>query len=112
MHIAAIEALHGILSFENRPATPEEFAPWSTAFKLSDGARTSIKGKPLEYYLDTLAEVRERTKSRLRTKTDGWLLDERDYVGERANNWYIWFHVPEDETNHRGQITWLRKRLP
>jgi hypothetical protein len=23
-----------------------------------------------------------------------------------------WFHVAEDEINHRGQIRWLRPRLP
>jgi uncharacterized damage-inducible protein DinB len=111
-HIAAIETLHGILSFENRAPTAEEFATWSAAFALGDVARATIKGKPLEHYLDMLDRTRENTKSRLRDKTDVWLLDEQDYVGERANNWYIWFHVPEDETNHRGQINWLRKRLP
>jgi uncharacterized damage-inducible protein DinB len=113
MHIAAVETLHGILSLENRMPTPEEFAVWGVAFGLGDAARAQIKGKPLDHYLDTLARVRENTKQRLRDKPDAWLLEERDYVNnERTNNWYIWFHVPEDETNHRGQISWLRKRLP
>jgi uncharacterized damage-inducible protein DinB len=59
-----------------------------------------------------LLGARENTKQRLRDKPDAWLLEERDYPNnERTNNWYIWFHVPEDETNHRGQINWLRKRL-
>jgi uncharacterized damage-inducible protein DinB len=112
-HIAAIETLHGILSLEKRMPTPEEMATWGAAFSLGDAARASIKGKPLEHYLDLLARTRENTKSRLRDKTDAWLLEEHDYVnGERANNWYIWFHVPEDETNHRGQINLIRKRLP
>lgn len=112
-HIAAIETLHGILSFEGRSPSAEEIAKWSAAFSLGDAARVQIKGKPIEHYLDLLATARETTKSRLRDKSDVWLLEERVYVGgERANNWYIWFHVPEDETNHRGQINWLRKRLP
>jgi uncharacterized damage-inducible protein DinB len=111
-HIAAVETLHSIGSFERRMPTAEEINTWGAAFGLGDAARATIKGRPLEHYLDTLARVREGTKTRLRDKTDAWLLEERDYVGgERANNWYIWFHVPEDETNHRGQINWLRKRL-
>lgn len=112
-HIAAIETLHGILSIENRPPNAEEYGRWGAAFALGDAARATIKGKPLEHYLGLLATARETTKTRLRDKTDAWLLEERDYVGgEKTNNWYIWFHVPEDETNHRGQINWLRKRLP
>ncbi|MEQ1887459.1 MAG: DinB family protein [Bryobacteraceae bacterium] len=111
-HMAAIETLHGIGSFEDRMPTQEEFGRWGAAFALGDAARATIKGKPLEHYLEILAGVRDNTKARLRDKPDAWLLEERGYVeGERANNWYIWFHVPEDETNHRGQINWLRKRL-
>lgn len=112
-HMAAIETLHGVLSFENRKPNPEELAKWGAAFGLGDAARDTIKGKPLEHYFDMLTRVRENTRQRLRDKPDAWLLEERDYVNnERTNNWYIWFHVPEDETNHRGQIRWLRKRLP
>lgn len=112
-HIAAVETLHAIGSFEQRLPTPEEFAPLGAAFGLGDAARASIKGKPLEHYLENLMRVRESTQVRLRDKPDAWLLEERGYVGgELCNNWYIWFHVPEDETNHRGQINWLRKRLP
>lgn len=112
-HMAAVETLHAIGSFEARMPTPEEFAGLSAAFSLGDAARVTIKGRPLEYYLGELARVRESTKARLRNKTDAWLQEEREYAGgSRTNNHYIWFHVPEDETNHRGQITWLRKRLP
>ena len=32
--------------------------------------------------------------------------------GQPANNYFKWFHVFEDEINHRGQIRWLCKRLP
>jgi hypothetical protein len=27
------------------------------------------------------------------------------------NAHWAWFHVAEDEINHRGQIRWLRSRL-
>ncbi len=112
-HMAAVETLHAIVSFENRGPTAEERARMGAALSLGDAARREIRGKPLEHYLGALAAVRERTKAQLRTKDDAWLLEERPYAGgARANNYYIWFHVPEDETNHRGQISWLRKRLP
>lgn len=113
MHIAAVETLHGIRSLENRRPNPDELATWGVAIGLGDAAREQIKGKPLDHYRDTLTRVREKTRQGLRDKPDAWLLEERDYINnERANNWYIWFHIPEDETNHRGQISWLRKRLP
>jgi len=28
------------------------------------------------------------------------------------NAHWAWFHQAEDEINHRGQIRWLRSRLP
>lgn len=112
-HMAAIETVHGIVSFEDRAPSAEEVAELGAAMVLGDAARSEIRGKPLEHYLDALVAVRERTKARLRGMDDAWLMEERGYVGgTRTNNYYIWFHVPEDETNHRGQINWLRKRLP
>ena len=30
----------------------------------------------------------------------------------RINAHWAWFHVAEEEINHRGQIRWLRARLP
>jgi uncharacterized damage-inducible protein DinB len=112
-HIAAVESLHAILSFDNRLPTPEEFGSHAAAFVLGDDARRDIKGKPLDHYLERLSAVRESTKRRLREKPDAWLFEERSYPdGIQINNFYAWFHVPEDETNHRGQINWLRKRLP
>jgi uncharacterized damage-inducible protein DinB len=111
-HMAAVEVVHSIRSFEDRAPTADEWERLKTPLGLGEAARREIRGKLLEYYLDELTAVRERTKAQLRTKDDAWLLEERDYVdGQRANNYYIWFHVPEDETNHRGQISWLRKRL-
>lgn len=32
--------------------------------------------------------------------------------GPRINAHWAWFHVAEDEVNHRGQTRWLRARLP
>ena len=112
VHMAAVESLHAIVSFENRAPTTDERAGLDPALALGEAMWKAVHGKSLAQYLEMLEYTRERTKRQLRTKDDAWLAEERDYVGgAKANNHYIWFHVPEDETNHRGQITWLRKRL-
>ena len=42
---------------------------------------------------------------------DAWLDAQTPFWGGKpANNYFKWFHVFEDELNHRGQIRWLRKR--
>jgi C-terminal processing protease CtpA/Prc len=33
-------------------------------------------------------------------------------LGSEGNNYFCWFHVFEDEINHRGQIRLLAKQLP
>ena len=33
-------------------------------------------------------------------------------VVQKINAHWAWFHVAEDEINHRGQMRWLRARLP
>jgi uncharacterized damage-inducible protein DinB len=112
-HMTAIESVHAVLSFENRPPAARELAQWGDALKLGDAARAKFKGKDLAHYLAALETVRSASLDGLRSREDSWLYEERPYIeGKKANNLYIWFHVLEDETNHRGQISWLRKRLP
>jgi len=112
-HIAAIETFFQFASFEGRVPTPDEFGPFAAAFVLGNDARREIKDRPLESYLERLQTVREETKRRLRDMSDDWLYEERTFPdGTTINNAYVWFHAPEDETNHRGQMNWLRKRLP
>jgi hypothetical protein len=33
-------------------------------------------------------------------------------IAAELNGHWVWFHVAEDEISHRGQIRWLRARLP
>lgn len=42
MHMAAIEYIHQVISFENRDMTQEELAKWLLPFELGNAARTSI----------------------------------------------------------------------
>ncbi len=104
-HIAAIEKVHQLISFENRDFSAEEWAEWGTAIELGAKAREDIGGHPLSQYVEILAAVRADTLSELKTKDDSWLYEERHWPnGVPYNMYYLWFHVLEDEISHRGQI--------
>ncbi|MDQ0899680.1 putative damage-inducible protein DinB [Paenibacillus sp. V4I7] len=60
-----------------------------------------------------MSEVRSKTYEVFKTKTDDWLYEEYPFWrNQPANHYFMWYHVFEDEINHRGQIRWMRKRLP
>ena len=105
-HIAAVEMAYQATTFDI------ETHPAEIALDLGDAARRDLRGQPLDHYLDTLRKTRARTLNELAKRTDDWLYDESPFIkNEPANNYFQWFHVMEDELNHRGQIRWLRKRL-
>ena len=112
MHIAAIEKVHQVISFEKRDFTEEEMAKWGSAVDLGEDGRRDIQGQPLEYYLEELAEVRRDTLKGLKSKDEAWLFEENTWPnGVAFNNYYLWFHVLEDEISHRGQIRMLKRGL-
>jgi uncharacterized damage-inducible protein DinB len=112
MHMAAVEAWYQAETFEERDWTADEQARWQTAVELGPGAVEKISGNSLLHYVNTLEEVRARTLRELRARDDRWLLQRSRLGSTEANNHWKWFHVCEDELNHRGQIRWLVKRLP
>ena len=58
-----------------------------------------------------LERVRSETLAELGKRDDEWLEEHTSFgSGQRVNNYFKWFHVFEDELNHRGQIRWLKKR--
>jgi uncharacterized damage-inducible protein DinB len=58
-----------------------------------------------------LESVRSRTLEEFAKRDDRWLDQETAFWDDQpANNYFKWFHVFEDEINHRGQIRWLRQR--
>lgn len=69
-----------------------------------------MRGCALEHYLGELAVVRRATLAALAARDDDWL-ERAVTLAPRMNNHWAWFHVAEDEINHRGQIRWLRARL-
>jgi NAD(P)-dependent dehydrogenase (short-subunit alcohol dehydrogenase family) len=82
--------------------------------ELDPEAREIIKGHKVKYYLDLINEVREKTIEELKKKDDKWLM--ADYPlwskDRQINTYWKWFHVCEHGSNHRGQVTWLKSRLP
>lgn len=56
--------------------------------------------------------MRERTLQALQQRDDSWLDIETRWGQRLVNHHWMWFHVFEDELSHRGQIRWLKRRLP
>jgi uncharacterized damage-inducible protein DinB len=110
-HIAAVERSYQVLTFEERLLSAEENAQLATALALGAEGRRTLRGFPLEHYLEELLRVRRVTLDALASRDDAWL-DGAVRLAPRINAHWAWFHVAEDEINHRGQIRWLRARLP
>jgi uncharacterized damage-inducible protein DinB len=109
-HLAAVERGYQYITFEERPPSAQENAALEPALTLGAEGRRLLRGKPLEHYLHHLNEVRRLTLEGLAARDDEWL--ERPLRAAPAMNaHFAWFHVAEDEINHRGQMRWLRARL-
>jgi uncharacterized damage-inducible protein DinB len=113
-HVAGVEAGYQRITFDGRGYSSADYdTEWEVAVQLGDRARAELRGNPLEHYIEGLERVRAFTLSELAHRDDKWLDQTTQFwAGRQANNWFKWFHVVEDELNHRGQIRWLRKRLP
>lgn len=109
-HAAAVERWYQIFTFEAREPSPIEIAPWAAALDLGAEGRRELVGRELPSYLDELAVIRRQTLSALAERDDVWL-EAPLLVAPDMNAHWAWFHVAEDEINHRGQIRWLRARL-
>lgn len=116
MHLGAVDKWYQVNSFEGRDDfTDAEKKIWNDAMDLGDAGRKNIKGKEVKFYLDLVAEVREKTLAELKKRDDKWLLAVDPKFGDgkqQFNTYWKWFHVCEHESNHRGQITWLKGRMP
>jgi uncharacterized damage-inducible protein DinB len=114
-HIAGNEKFYQNLSFKNLNGyTDAELDFWEKSSLEDREKALQIKGNNYDHYKNILNELRKETYLQLQRKDDSWLKEETNITGFKypLNNWFIWFHVMEDEINHRGQISWLRKRLP
>ncbi len=114
LHIASIEAAYQENTFYGRNIldNPERIKKWRVPMYLGEPARETIRGNPIGYYLDELQAMREKTLAQLRQYDDDWLWIESKQNQSIANNYWKWFHVYEDEINHRGEISWFKSRIP
>lgn len=115
LHLAATDTYYHLHTFQEKPWDSWDDAikkQWDIPMNLGDRARETIKGHDLKYYLDILEETRAKTFAEFRKRDDKWLLS-RDKVSPTWGNYYSeWFHVCEHESNHDGQIKFLKARLP
>jgi len=109
-HIAAVEHGYQCVTFEDRVPSDLEQAAWEPALTLGAEGRRLLRNKPLEHYVHQLSEARRLTLEGLAARDDAWL-EQPLRATPAMNAHWAWFHVAEDEINHRGQIRWLRSRL-
>jgi uncharacterized damage-inducible protein DinB len=109
-HIAAVETWYQANTFFQRELTQDEERVWNAALDLGDAARREIRSREGTEYVAALERARRMTLEELARRDDAWLEEESDFGNRRANNYFKWFHVLEDELSHRGQIRWLKKR--
>jgi len=115
LHLGATDKFYQINTFEGRQEFNDaEKKIWEVPMSLGDEGRKKIKGQEAKYYLDMITEVRQKTLTELKKKDDKWLLSiDPEWSKQRPlNTYWKWFHVCEHESNHRGQISWLKSRLP
>lgn len=116
MHLAATERAYQRSTFSGVPKEQMNFGVedevWSAASRLGNAGRKTFKGKPLSFYIDKLGEVREFSKKELKKRDDNWLMQASNGFGNQpTNNYCRWFHVVEHESNHNGQIRYIKSRV-
>jgi len=113
LHLAATETYYGMNSFSGvkwDTWSDDIKKKWDIPMNLGEPVRKSIKGNSLDYYLNVLHESREKNLAAFRKVDDKWLTIVDTEMG--MNNYAKWFHVAEHESNHDGQIKFLKSRLP
>lgn len=113
-HMAAVEWYYQIASIGGSQPSGGDWLEWGAYLRLTPATWAAAKGYTLEQHVERLASVRARTLAGLSTKDDAWLQQTfaLPWTPEQANNHWAWYHIIEDELNHRGQIRWLKSRLP
>lgn len=115
LHLGATERFYQIHTFEGKDwgdFDKKDTDEWSVASGLGKKGQEIIKGNPLSYYTDKLERVREQTKNLLKEREDSWLMESTNFFGNQpTNNYCKWFHVVEHESNHNGQIKYIKSRI-
>ncbi|MEO9968010.1 MAG: DinB family protein [Reichenbachiella sp.] len=115
-HLAATEKYYQLNTFDDIPWgewSDEVNAEWEVPMGLGKEARDKVLGNTVDFYLTKLAEVRKVTEAEFAKRDDAWIMKSEPFFGNQpTNNYCKWFHVCEHESNHRGQMKFVIKRLP
>jgi hypothetical protein len=116
LHLAATERYYQLHTFNNMKWGSWDDSikkEWDIPMSLGERARKVIKGHPLDFYLQKLQQVRDTSLAELKKRDDKWLLAvDKSWPWGPTNNYCKWFHVVEHESNHNGQIKYIKSRLP
>ena len=110
-HMAAVEMYYQSDTLPEITHTDKQKARWAVGGELGERGRREIHNRELPYYLNHLTEIRMETLAALSKRDDAWLEEGTSWDIGWVNNHWKWFHVFEDEINHRGQIRVIRKQL-
>lgn len=114
-HLAATEKYYQLNTFEGMDWgtwSEEVKKEWDLPMNLGEEGRKLIKGYDIDFYLEKLERVRETTKKEFAARNDDWIFEEEPFFNnELTNNYCKWFHVCEHESNHRGQMKFILKRV-
>ena len=118
LHAAAIEWSWFFQDIFGRP--DDDYDGWEEAFPLRIG-HPQVTGKPLAYFTERLARVRNDVLATLRDLTDDDLPrlvgegepddDEEPRARLYSIDWVL-FHLVHHEAHHAGQVELLRRLLP
>ncbi|MBY0488544.1 MAG: DinB family protein [Gemmatimonadaceae bacterium] len=113
-HITAIEYAYLTATLETTPPSMDEWTVHGPLIRLGPAAWAAAEGRSLDDLLGVMAAVRARTVAALSQRADAWLTTTLTlpWLSGPATPFWAWYHVMEDELNHRGQIRLLRARLP
>lgn len=116
MHLAATERYYQINLFSGVPESDLSFDvadnEWEAASNLGNAGMKVFKERPLTYYLDKLEKVRQYSLNNLKNREDTWLMESINFFdNQQTNNYCKWFHVVEHESNHNGQIKYIKSRV-
>jgi len=115
-HLAATEKYYQLNTFDDMKwgSWDDDIKKeWDVASHLGDKARNLIKGYDADFYISKLNEVRAVTEGEFAKRDDTWIMKSEPFFDDQpTNNYCKWFHVCEHESNHRGQIKFIIKRIP